>query len=500
MPDFNADIGEYLRRKRLQDQIAGVGVADDSSEDEALPEESETSTDESEVSPEEAEVPDEDTRPSDPLVGSNSSVEPSAASPDQKTSTIPLPQTGKGPQVQAPKYGPETQSLMDTIHGAPQRSNYQPSTFRKILGTLAGISTGIAYGPKEGAEVGQNTQDAAFNRAQSDYQRNLQNKQLGAGIETGATAAASKMREEEARRQAELARRGAEEARGRRYDWLTGPTSQAYKMEQLKVQHPSVPPRPLIVPPGGKAIDATGKELATNPKEISPTNEFELWHQQNPQAKAEEYPGLSKNVNEYADFRQGYLQKHPGANSTEVVAAYSATHEAPQRAPIISGYSGGRVVGLHPGDTVPSDFQSSQVSNAEKTAAAKQEQGQQAGKDALNYGESYLASGKFTGPGDEALQEKFFELAKPSSGFRMSSPQMNMLMSSRSWMDSAEGLAYHAQTGQWFPPKQRQEIVDTMRALVSSKSGGASPEVQHVVPKVGETFNGSKVKSVKQIK
>ena len=24
----------------------------------------------------------------------------------------------------------------------------------------------------------------------------------------------------------------------------------------------------------------------------------------------------------------------------------------------------------------------------------------------------------FTGPGDEALQEKFFELAKPSAGFR----------------------------------------------------------------------------------
>jgi hypothetical protein len=80
-----------------------------------------------------------------------------------------------------------------------------------------------------------------------------------------------------------------------------------------------------------------------------------------------------------------------------------------------------------------------------------------------------MASGKYTGPGDEALMEKYFELAKPSTGFRMSQPQIDMLMRARSWMGSVEGIAYHAKSGQWFPPQQRQEIVDTMTNLGTAK-------------------------------
>lgn len=95
-------------------------------------------------------------------------------------------------------------------------------------------------------------------------------------------------------------------------------------------------------------------------------------------------------------------------------------------------------------------------------------------QDSMTYAQDYLSSGTFTGPGDEALMEQFFNIAKPSTGFRMSQPQINMLMTSRSWMDSAEGVAYHAKTGQWFPPDQRKQIVDTMVALAKSKGVGES--------------------------
>lgn len=90
---------------------------------------------------------------------------------------------------------------------------------------------------------------------------------------------------------------------------------------------------------------------------------------------------------------------------------------------------------------------------------------------ALDYAETYLPS-KHTGPGDEALMEKFFELAKPSSGFRMSQPQIEMLTKARSWMEGTKALAYHALTGTWFSDDQRADIVNTMKALGDAKIKG----------------------------
>lgn len=134
-------------------------------------------------------------------------------------------------------------------------------------------------------------------------------------------------------------------------------------------------------------------------------------------------------------------------------------------------------------------------------------------QDSFNYATDYLASGKFTGTGDEALVEQFFNLARPSTGFRMSQPQINMLRDSRSWIDSAEGEAYHAANGTWFPPDQRKQIVDTMLALGQSKgvgavksnkgeasnagAGGTSQSAPH---KVGDTVTLKSGKTVKIIK
>jgi hypothetical protein len=87
---------------------------------------------------------------------------------------------------------------------------------------------------------------------------------------------------------------------------------------------------------------------------------------------------------------------------------------------------------------------------------------------AMDYADTYQQS-KHTGPGDEALMEKFFELAKPSTGFRMSQPQITMLTQARSWMEGTKALAYHALTGTWFSDQQRQEIIATMKALGERK-------------------------------
>jgi hypothetical protein len=92
--------------------------------------------------------------------------------------------------------------------------------------------------------------------------------------------------------------------------------------------------------------------------------------------------------------------------------------------------------------------------------------------DDINYVNDYINSKKYTGPGDEALMEKFFDLAKPSTGFRMSQPQIDMLKNARSWMDSAEAKTRHATSGTWFSDTQRSQIADTMKMLAKAKGAG----------------------------
>ncbi len=72
--------------------------------------------------------------------------------------------------------------------------------------------------------------------------------------------------------------------------------------------------------------------------------------------------------------------------------------------------------------------------------------------------------------------EKFFELAKPSSGFRMTQNQMDMLRTGRSWLDAAKAHGTHGANGEWFDAEQRRQIVQTMKDLGKAKGiGGPAP-------------------------
>lgn len=95
-------------------------------------------------------------------------------------------------------------------------------------------------------------------------------------------------------------------------------------------------------------------------------------------------------------------------------------------------------------------------------------------KKSLTVADDYLKNGVFTGPGDIALQEAFFNLTKPDTGFRMNQQQMNKLADSRSWMSSLKGQAYHAIHGTWFDDKQRAEMVQTMKDV--ARANGVSVE------------------------
>lgn len=123
---------------------------------------------------------------------------------------------------------------------------------------------------------------------------------------------------------------------------------------------------------------------------------------------------------------------------------------------------------VKPGEQIPAGALSSTQAGSQQVANAKDLKG---GQSALNYANDYLKSGNFTGAGDEALMEKYFELAKPSSGFRMSQQQIQMLKDSRSWMDSIAGQIHHATVGTWFSDNQRKQMADTMQSLEQAKPG-----------------------------
>jgi hypothetical protein len=102
---------------------------------------------------------------------------------------------------------------------------------------------------------------------------------------------------------------------------------------------------------------------------------------------------------------------------------------------------------------------------------AAQEKALGPARDSFNYGSDYVARGNFTGPGDEALMDKFFDLARSSVGFKMSTPQQKMLLDSQSLLNKAKASFAHNFTpnAPYFSTKQRQDIIDTMNQLAVSK-------------------------------
>lgn len=102
--------------------------------------------------------------------------------------------------------------------------------------------------------------------------------------------------------------------------------------------------------------------------------------------------------------------------------------------------------------------------------AAKADAAMTVASDAINFGQHYLASKDYSGPGDEALLEKYFELAKPSTGFRMTEAQMNMLIHARSWGQSTKAMLGHITGGTYFDDDQRQQIVKAMSDLGEAKA------------------------------
>jgi hypothetical protein len=94
---------------------------------------------------------------------------------------------------------------------------------------------------------------------------------------------------------------------------------------------------------------------------------------------------------------------------------------------------------------------------------------------------SYLDGGVFDGAGDLTLQHEFFTATQPSTGFRMTKVQQDILQSSQSWLNSWQAKAKHAATGTWFSDEQRKQIARAAQEAIDAKKavlgrGGAKTD------------------------
>lgn len=297
-----------------------------------------------------------------------------------------VPTTGQTPGQELYKPGEKMSAYKTAIGQEPLHQDYHPSRWRSILGTIAGIGSGIAFGPNAGKLAQENIRDSPYKRQLHDYQQSLGVKGKEAQLEAGGNQAArqyyldlAKVSHENAQSEAEKERRTAEAARGRRYDWMTSPQAHQYKLEETAAAHPggtgalwSVTTKDgkkqvATAAPGGAFKvgdtlipaeqvdpDKTKKLGVADPK-TNVTNPFELWHQQNPDSPAEDFLKLNPRAQgEYAAYAADYKAAKPGASEREILRAFSADKEQPQKPPqAMAILPDGSVIKVSPGSHLP---------------------------------------------------------------------------------------------------------------------------------------------------
>jgi hypothetical protein len=183
-----------------------------------------------------------------------------------------------------------------------------------------------------------------------------------------------------------------------------------------------------------------------------------------------------------------YTKKGSGETIAELPAADAPPIPVSTQSPQVPS-AGAKNPGARPPGTKPSggavkrqpvSAKSPQLPNGSQAVGhrptpAERESQTQAAKDIpiLDAAESqindYVNNGVFDGPGDLALQHAFFTATQPSTGFRMTKVQQDMLMNSRSWLQGIKAKAYHAATGRWYTDEQVKQIADAALSAIADK-------------------------------
>ncbi len=93
-------------------------------------------------------------------------------------------------------------------------------------------------------------------------------------------------------------------------------------------------------------------------------------------------------------------------------------------------------------------------------------------RDALEFAHDYLASGHYTGAGDEQLQERFFDAIKPSQGFRMTKAMMDLNARLQSFQNRGQAFLANLTGGTLYSDQLRKDVVQQIEAAHKMKAEG----------------------------
>jgi hypothetical protein len=382
----------------------------------------------------------------------------------QSVAQSPVP-TNRDPRV---LFEQEAQNI-------PNESQYHPSRFRNIMATIAGIGAGAARGSQydigDPATIVHNVKYGPFDRQVAQHERRMQGLKEAADERAKQDLEYSQQEHLRAQTEAEVARKGEEEAKARTEEEKRahiGDPSKIGKLYEGKLKdgsHTVFQYRSDGIytlnglPVDENAIDAESlREVGTKSADPVVNNPFN------------KLP-----TNAYEGAYIAFVQKHkrqptPEENDALIKQtkqdAASIHVEAPGTLVPMEDADGNTVLlNNKTGQTTPlptihkPGYHTKQEADYNKTVAPIQA--------ATDYAHKYLTE-QPSGPGDEALMERYFELAKVSSGWRMTKNQTNMLNNARSWKDSIEARGRHILEGVWYSDDQRKRIVHAMDDLAQS--------------------------------
>jgi hypothetical protein len=239
-----------------------------------------------------------------------------------------------------------------------------------------------------------------------------------------------------------------------------------------------------VDPNSDPKVQQIAKAIASLQKPATTSNAFELWHQQNPNAPAEEWLKIEEankpgTKSEYTDFRDDYLKRKPNAPIAEVVKAFAATKEQPQKPPqaLMIGPDNKAVL-VQPGTQVPAGAitpggASTEAVSAEKATAAEKKAIEDNKK---SYSLAQELARNPSGPNDVALVMQFMGAVKPESmgKIRFQQAEQNFILGARSTMGDLDALLNKVRNGQKLTDQQRKEMLETMRIMANPGQGPAT--------------------------
>lgn len=438
--------------------------------------------------------------------------------------SVPTPIPKVGP-IDPNTAKPAESAYLQSLQNEPMHANYHPSGMRKAMSIIGGMGVGAFYGPQAGSDVMQGIRNQPFNQQHSDWKQFAQNKGIQATEEaandttTGKAAtdasliaernsvAAKNIRETgnmapdmatDVQNKKDIRQAGLKvdtreakmldgtikhviQKNGIFYDPTTHAVIPREMMDDISDEGKSLRETKASRIPGNLGESVKAKQIIAegvggpnkyDQATVDAATEYDKHLSDGKEAAA----GEAGIVNTRNKERKAKGQQEMSSKERQDLHERLLMMQKPPQA-LMEDPNTHVAFAAKPGTAIPQGSTTPQQAGANAAKDSKEQEDMQADKRFVN---DYLTNQTHTGPGDEALLERFFNATKPSTGFKMNQAQIALLTRLRSFSSSAKAFMAHATGGTLFDDKQRGEIVDAINKVIDSKSKGSSGVEEYI--------------------